>query len=179
MYIDLDGVVYPFESLSRVTPMPEGIRALNDNEWWDTRVAKRLGSMAVERVVCSSWGEEFMGTDATITSPLEDLKPDRVLKLAPSDGARAKENAVLRDSIRSVPEAHIWIDDDLFRSPTYDDDPRGGGHTMVEYVEAGLRAHFGRDTPPHLWIMPESTKGLTGDELDEIEAFISTHMTDR
>lgn len=146
-YIDLDGVIYPIYRLDNDTPDDPDIDKRHNFEWWRKSVVTRLGRLATENVLASSWGRSFVNSSSAFKSPKAALSPARALDTS----AMSKQEAVLQD-LNNDPKPFVWIEDDLNKS-------------MIDYIKNGLNHPV-----PGLFVKPYDKQGLTNQELDAIEA---------
>lgn len=148
LYLDLDGVIYPIGSA------PEGdsdVAMLHKREWWRPSVTRRIGSLGVEVVMSSSWGEGFIETSPEIASPLDDLRPVRALNEKRIYESGSKIGVIEEDMCNHPVEAAIWIDDE---------------------VTLAAAARFGQLATHTLVIVPRRREGLRSEHLDTVESFM-------
>jgi hypothetical protein len=147
IYLDLDGVIYPIRPLYESKVDLEDVDQLHDHEWWRKSIVERLGSLGIEIVMSSSWGEIFMKRTPT-ASPREVINPARALSTG--YGGLPKEEAVAQDLIND-PAPFIWIDDHLNQG-------------MVDIVRNSIPSSISG-----LYVAPYKMQGLTHDEITAIE----------
>jgi hypothetical protein len=150
IYLDLDGVIFPLTPLDQANVAEEDVEQLHNLEWWRRDVVERLGTMGVEIVLASSWGDEFF-SGSIEPSPRRVLQPVRALAITTH---LSKTEAIVND-LEASPAQFSWIEDGLTRS-------------MVERVKTATRLRSKGS-----YIQPNSKTGLTMAEVEVLQQYFS------
>lgn len=157
MYLDADGVLFPYR-LVEIPSLYGGKPELYNKsiEYCDPDISRALASLAVEIVIASSRQQTFMRQFDYLA---QQLGAKRAVDIDPVESAdiRLKRDAVLRD-YEQHNKPFIWVDDHI---PALGEDAK-------KEIEERYNS---------LLIAPEGMVGLTLNEIETINKFISRQET--
>jgi hypothetical protein len=158
MYLDIDGVLFPYELIEEPSHYDNGTPELymKSREYCNPVIVNALAALAIEIVLASSRQEAFLHEFTYLTDVLGIKRALSIDEVYPAN-IFFKRNAIIKDQERQ-PRPFVWVDD------------------HISWLN-GEGIQDLNDSHDALFVAPDRMTGLTLGQIETIGEFISLHKT--